>query len=51
MHLPLGTAADPGQIKLPIYLREVAEAFVAPGVERNHGAEIARIGFSSCCRR
>jgi phage terminase large subunit GpA-like protein len=47
IHLPLGTAADPGQIKLPIYLREVAAAFVAPGVERITVMKSARIGFST----
>jgi hypothetical protein len=34
IHLPLGTAAKPGRIKLPVYLREVPGAFTARGVER-----------------
>jgi phage terminase large subunit GpA-like protein len=45
--LPLGTAAEPGPIKLPVYLREIAESFVAPGVERITVQKSARIGFST----
>jgi phage terminase large subunit GpA-like protein len=47
VHLPLGTSADPGQIKLPVYLREVAESFVADGVERITVQKSARIGYST----
>jgi phage terminase large subunit GpA-like protein len=45
--LPLGTAAEPGPIKLPVYLCEIAEAFVAPGVEKITVQKSARIGFST----
>jgi len=52
VHLPLGTSAEPGQIKLPIYLREIAESFVAPDVEKITEQKSARVGFSRrCCRR
>ncbi len=45
--LPIGTSADPGPIRLPVYLREIAEALVAPGVEKVTVQKSARIGFST----
>ncbi len=34
IHLPLGLSAEPGQIKLLIYLREIAQAMDGPMVEK-----------------
>lgn len=48
VHLPLGTAAEPGQIRLPVYMRELAESFTAPGVEKITIQKSARVGFSTC---
>lgn len=47
VHLPMGTAAEPGLIKLPVYLRQIAEAFVAPEVEKISIQKSARIGYST----
>jgi phage terminase large subunit GpA-like protein len=45
--LPIGTSADPGPIRLPVYLREIAESFVMSGVERITVQKSARVGFST----
>ena len=47
IHLPLGLSAEPGQITLPIYLREIAAAMDDPSVEKITIQKSARIGFST----
>lgn len=47
VHLPIGLAAVPGQITLPVYLREVAASMVAPDVERLTIQKSARVGYST----
>jgi phage terminase large subunit GpA-like protein len=45
--LPLGLSAEPGRIKLPVYLREIAAAMADPSVEKITIQKSARIGFST----
>ncbi len=47
IHLPLGLSAEPGQITLPIYLREIAAAMADPAIEKITIQKSARIGFST----
>jgi phage terminase large subunit GpA-like protein len=47
IHLPVGTSAEPGRITLPIYLREIADAFTKVGVEKITIQKSARIGYST----
>ena len=47
IHLPLGLAATPGQMKLAPYWREVASAMVDPTVEKITVVKSAQVGFST----
>lgn len=47
MHLPLGLSAEPGRIRLPVYLREIAAAMDDPAVEKITVQKSARLGFST----
>jgi phage terminase large subunit GpA-like protein len=47
IHLPLGLSAEPGQITLPVYLRDIAAAMADPAVEKITIQKSARIGFST----
>ena len=47
IRLPVWLAAEPGPIKLPPYLHEVAEALTDPRVERVTCMKSARIGYST----
>jgi hypothetical protein len=47
IQLPVGLAAEPGPIKLPPYMREIAEALIDPAVERVTLQKAARVGFTT----
>jgi phage terminase large subunit GpA-like protein len=47
IHLPVGLAAEPGLIRLPPYLREVADALTDPKIERITCMKSARLGYST----
>ncbi len=50
IHLPLGLSAEPGQITLPVYLREIAAAMTDEGVEKLTIQKSARMGSRRYCR-
>lgn len=45
--LPIGLSAEPGRIKLPVYLREIAASMTDPAIEKLVIQKSARIGFST----
>jgi phage terminase large subunit GpA-like protein len=47
IRLPIGLAAEPGKIKLPVYLRAIAAAMDDPAVGRITVQKSARVGFST----